>query len=882
MKTRYATKSGKGSRQNGRRVRPPAARKDEEERRGIKGEALEISEEKFRRLFEAAQDGILLLDAGTGVINEANPFIEQLLGYSRVELIGKKIWEVGPFKDVTASQAAFLELQKKKYILYEDLPLETKDGSRREVEFVSNVYRVGGQKVIQCNIRDITERKQAEAIHRESEERFRSLFENMLNGFAYCEMIFDEGGDPQDFIYLEVNRAFETLTGLTKVAGKKVSEVIPGIRQSDPELFEIYGRVARTGKAEVFESYVEALKMWFSISVYSPQKEYFVAVFDVITERKQAEEALLASEARYRHTLDAMLEGCQIIGFDWRYLYLNDVADRHNRRPKEELLGKKYMEMWPGIESTEVFTALRRCMEERSPQSMENRFTFPDGGKGWFELRIYPVPEGIVILSIDITERKRAEEEIAALAKFPSENPYPILRLDEHGVILYANQASQGLLAEWGRKDGEEAPKAWQEIASEVLASRATRMVETSSNGRVFSFFVVPIMEANYVNLYGRDITERKLVEEALGESETNFRTLAENAGEGILIAGEGGVHLFANRACAEITGYSVDELLHLNARELAHPDEAPKIMERLQKRLGGENIPNRYETAIASKKGLKVPVEISSNKTIWRSQPADLVFIQDITSRKLAEVELQRTLEELKRSNADLEQFAYVASHDLQEPLRMVSSYMQLLERRYKGKLDKDADEFIDYAVDGAGRMQRLINDLLAYSRLGTRGQPFAPTSSERVLGQTLENLQLAIQESKAEVTHDPLPEVLADETQLAQLFQNLLGNAIKFHGRKKPHVHISVEGNSREWIFSVRDNGIGIDPQYADRIFIIFQRLHGRSQYAGTGIGLAMCKKIVQRHGGRIWVESQPGKGATFFFTLPKTEVNDHDGKN
>lgn len=257
-------------------------------------------------------------------------------------------------------------------------------------------------------------------------------------------------------------------------------------------------------------------------------------------------------------------------------------------------------------------------------------------------------------------------------------------------------------------------------------------------------------------------------------------------------------------------------------------------------------------------------------------------VFASDITERKQAEEELRMTLEELKRSNTELEQFAYVASHDLQEPLRMVTSYVQLLERRYKGKLDKDADEFIGFAVDGAERMQRLINDLLTFSRVGTRGQPLVPASCEVALDQALDNLRVAIRESKAKITRDPLPEVLADESQLVQLFQNLVGNAVKFHGEKAPRVHVSVDAHGKEWIFSVRDNGIGIESQYAEQIFIIFQRLHDRSEYPGTGIGLAICKKIVLRHGGRIWVESQPGKGATFYFTLPKKELDDHDDKN
>jgi signal transduction histidine kinase/DNA-binding LacI/PurR family transcriptional regulator len=230
-----------------------------------------------------------------------------------------------------------------------------------------------------------------------------------------------------------------------------------------------------------------------------------------------------------------------------------------------------------------------------------------------------------------------------------------------------------------------------------------------------------------------------------------------------------------------------------------------------------------------------------------------------------------QQVEEELVRSNADLEQFAYVASHDLQEPLRMVRSYLQLLERRYKGRLDSDADEFIAYAVDGATRMQTLIHDLLTYSRVGTRGKPFQSTNCAEVLKHVLTNLAVAIEESRAVVTYDVLPTVIADDVQLAQLFQNLIGNAIKFRSERDPEVHVGAEHRDGEWQFSVRDNGIGIDPQHFGRLFTVLQRLHTAAEYPGTGIGLAVCKKIVERHGGRIWVESQPGKGASFYFTIP-----------
>jgi signal transduction histidine kinase len=238
---------------------------------------------------------------------------------------------------------------------------------------------------------------------------------------------------------------------------------------------------------------------------------------------------------------------------------------------------------------------------------------------------------------------------------------------------------------------------------------------------------------------------------------------------------------------------------------------------------------------------------------------------------RQRAEEALKHHAQELVRSNDELEQFAYVASHDLQEPLRIVKSYLQLLVKRYAGQLDHDAGQFITYAVDGATRMQQLINDLLAYSRVGTRGSAFAATDAEAVLGEALGDLKMAMGECGAVVTHTPLPTVWADRSQLRQLFQNLIGNAIKFRNSARPQVHVSAERCAEGWAFTFRDNGIGIAPEYADRIFEIFQRLHARSEYPGTGIGLAICKKIVERHGGRIWVESQPGQGATFRFTVP-----------
>lgn len=268
--------------------------------------------------------------------------------------------------------------------------------------------------------------------------------------------------------------------------------------------------------------------------------------------------------------------------------------------------------------------------------------------------------------------------------------------------------------------------------------------------------------------------------------------------------------------------------------------------------------------------------VDVESYTSIVRDEQGNPTAVygvtMDVTARKQAEDELSRYAQDLKRSNEELRQFAYVASHDLQEPLRMVASYLQLIEQRYKDKLDPDGKEFIGYAVDGAKRMKHLINDLLAYSHVETKGREFTMVDSQKALRQALKNLELSVADSKAEITMDTLPTIVADEYQIVQLFQNLLGNAIKFRGDHAPKIHISAEDKPGKWQFIVRDNGIGIESDSLERIFVIFQRLHNREKYEGTGIGLAICKKIVERHNGQIWAESELGHGSCFYFTIPK----------
>jgi PAS domain S-box-containing protein len=361
-------------------------------------------------------------------------------------------------------------------------------------------------------------------------------------------------------------------------------------------------------------------------------------------------------------------------------------------------------------------------------------------------------------------------------------------------------------------------------------------------------------------------------------ESEERFRNLAETASDAILSADSHGQIVYFNPAAERIFSYSSTEIIGQPLTLLMperfydpHRQGLDRFLRTGEARLIGKTI----EVAARRKNGSEFPIELALSSWKTREGTFFTAILSDITERKQAEQHLVQMVVELKRSNDELQQFAYVASHDLQEPLRMVASYTQLLAHRYKGRLDTDADEFIGYAVDGSNRMQRLIQDLLAYSRAGTKGKALREISSENALKDALTDLRATIEESGAVVTHDSLPAITMDGTLLAQVFQNLVGNAIKYRSAEAPHVHVSAtENGGHEWIFSVRDNGLGIDPQYFERIFVLFQRLHGQTQFKGTGIGLAICKKMLERLGGRIWVESQPEKGSTFYFALPERD--------
>ncbi|MBD1834624.1 PAS domain S-box protein [Cyanobacteria bacterium FACHB-472] len=366
------------------------------------------------------------------------------------------------------------------------------------------------------------------------------------------------------------------------------------------------------------------------------------------------------------------------------------------------------------------------------------------------------------------------------------------------------------------------------------------------------------------------DISDRIQAEQELRESKGELQAIYDGMVDGLLITErETTKFLRANAAICNMLGYSESELLSMSVKDIHPPDQLDCIWEKFQEK-EKETIRYCKNIPCLRKDGSMFFADIGSKVIIYNQHPCNIAFFRDITDRKAAEEQLKQRAEELAIANTHLEQFAYIASHDLQEPLRMVASYTQLLARRYKGKLDDDADDFINYAVEGANRMQQLIKDLLVFYQMGHRGEIFETVNCEKVLLLAIANLTAAIAESGAVVTHNSLPVVLGNAAGLTQLLQNLISNAIKF-SQQSPRIHIEARLGDKEWVFSVSDNGIGIDPQYASRIFVIFGRLHTKSEYPGNGIGLAICQKIVNRHQGKIWVESELGKGSTFYFTLP-----------
>ena len=486
-------------------------------------------------------------------------------------------------------------------------------------------------------------------------------------------------------------------------------------------------------------------------------------------------------------------------------------------------------------------------------------------------------------------ERKKAEEEIQIFANIVESSDDAIITKSLAGVITSWNRGAEQI---YGYSAEEVIGKPISILESDDLKGETKKLVERIKLGERIrhyetlrlkkddmlinvSITLSPVFDTSgeliAISTIARDITERKKAEEELKLANIYNRSLIEASLDPLVTIGPDGKITDVNYSTESVTGYSRNELIGTDFSD--YFTEPKKAREGYQQVFQDEKVFN-YALEIKHKKGHVTPVLY--NASVYRDEAGEVIGVfaaaRDITERKQAEEKLKEIIEELERSNDELQQFAYITSHDLQEPLRTIASYTQLIERRYRDKLDDDADDFIDFIVEAAVRMKDMIQGLLYYSRVGTRGGELRSTNTEELLEIVLSNLNAAIEENDVTVTHDDLPVIVADGGQLIQLFQNLISNAIKFKKDDEyPRVHISAHKDKNEYIFSVADNGIGIESQYFNRIFEVFKRLHTRVEYDGTGIGLSISKRIIERHGGRMWVESEFGEGSIFYFTIP-----------
>ncbi|MEN6342035.1 MAG: PAS domain S-box protein [Methanospirillum sp.] len=746
--------------------------------------------------------------------------------------------------------------------------------------------------------RDVTGRDRVGEALTESEADARSFFANMVDACAVCETVVDERGEPVDIRLVEVNPAFsrELCLPAELLVGQTAFTILPALSRS---WFDLFLDVSRTREPIRVEEPFPALGRWYLVTGFPVHRGRIAVVFHDITERRHAEEALADSEGRYRSLVENSIDAVLLISPAGAIFSANAEASRIFGMTAEELIrgGRNSI-----VDLSDP--RLGPALEERARTGRfrgELRFRRKDGTlfPGEVSTSLFRDRDGAVRATMiirDVTERRRAEDAVrASAAKYR--------RLFDDGITGNFIAAPDGRILDcnpafvrmFGFASVEEARS--NSIAETYISAgerealldrlRTERRLESDERFRrrrdgtrihVVENIIGDFDDAgDLVGARGYIIedTRRYRAERSLQRRERTLRGIFRAAPVGIGMVSNRTITQ-ANAQLCRMTGYERDELLGRNARLLYPDDEAyTYVGEELVDQIAANGI-GAVETQWRRSDGTVFDVLLTFSGVDPAGPGDDIIFIAlDITQRHESERALAVYAEELKRSNEELQRFAYVASHDLQEPLRTIVSFSQLLERRYKGKFDDDADEFIGFIVEGGKRLQALIRDLLQLSRIETQAQPPVPIAAEAVVADVVSTLEAPIREAGATVAVGPMPTVRADPVQLEQVFTNLITNALKYHREGVPPViEISASRSGRRWEFAVRDNGIGIDGEYHDRIFQMFQRLHTADEYEGTGIGLAVVKKIIERHGGTVRVESTPGEGSTFYFTLPAAD--------
>jgi PAS domain S-box-containing protein len=882
-------------------------------RRGRTEQTLRDSEEKYRMLVDGVRDyAIFMLDL-RGQIVSWNAGAEKVKGYKADEIIGHNFSCFFPPEEIKQGRPEeLLRLTAITGRQEEQGMRVRKDGSRflANITFTALRDRDGNLRGFSEFSHDLSESKEAGA-------KYRGLLEAAPDAMV----VVNQSGE---IVLLNVQAEKQFGYRRDELVGQKVKNIIPegfaerliadGTRSAAEALaqqigtgIELSGR-RKDGSEFPIEIMLSPLESAEGILV--------TAAIRNISMRKDAETHLAQMEGRYRGLLEAAPDAMVVVNQVGEIVLLNVQAEKQFGYRRDELVGQKVKNVIPeGFAERLIADGTRSASEALAQQigtGIELSGRRKDGSEFPIEIMLSPLEsaEGILVTAAirNITVRKDAEQHLAQMEGryrgLLEAAPDAMVVVNQSGEIVLLNVQAEKQFGYRrdelvGQKVKNIIPEGFAErliadgtrSAAEALAQQIGTGIELSGRRKDGSEFPIEIMlsplesaEGILVTAAIRNISMRKDAETHLAQMEGRYRGLLEAAPDAMVVVNQSGEIVLLNVQAEKQFGYRRDELVGQKVKNIIPEGFAERLIAdgtRSAAEALAQQIGTGIELSGRRKDGSEFPIEIMLSPLENAEGILVTAAIRNISMRKNADLHLLQKVEELNRSNEDLQQFSYVASHDLQEPLRMVASYTQLIASRYKGKLDADADEFIDFAVDGCNRMQRLIQDLLAYSRSGTDGKALQKRSSEDALNNALKNLSGTIAESGAVVTHDALPVITTDETQLEQVFQNLVGNAIKYRGTHVPTVHISAaQKGLDEWTFSVRDNGLGIEAQYFERIFILFQRLHGRTEFKGTGIGLAICKKIVEGLGGRIWVKSQVGKGSTFYFTLPGKELkNDID---
>ncbi|HOI13554.1 MAG TPA: PAS domain S-box protein [Methanoculleus sp.] len=880
---------------------------------------LQAERERLHVTLRSIGDGVIVTD-GDGRVTLLNRAAEDLTGWREDEAAGKSLSEV--FRIINertrepCHNPAEMVIESGNVIgLADHTVLIARNGTERVIADSGAPIRDSSGEIVGVVLvfRDVTREKRAE----EATTRLASIVENSNDAIL--------GITPEGLISTW-NRGAEQVYGYTadEAIGRHVSTLAPPDRQS-----ETLKVIEKIGKGEIVEHFETIRRKGGGDLIHisatiSPLRDDdgeisgFSAISRDVTEKILMEKALEEQKEWLSITLRSI--GDAVIATDNRGLvtFMNPVAGQLTGWPADEARGRPLEEIFViRNEHTgeQVESPVKKVLREGIVVGLANHTELiAKGGTVWpIDDSAAPIRNangdmiGIVLVFHEISEKKKAEKAIVEanhkyrdIIEFL---PDATCVIDTNGVVIAWNRATETLtgvpkeeiigkgdyayalpfynerrpcLIDFVGLDASAIPQGYLDLRREGEAIYSDRFVPSLYNGKGAHLWLKasPLYDSTGTRVGAiqsiRDITGIKQIERKLRESEETYRTVFEYTGTATAILEDDGIISLANTKLGELLGIPVARVQGTHITRYFQGESLEKVREYHRRRRTGPGTVQVYEAQVVRDDGEARDVLLTVGLIPGTQQ--SVASLLDITAQKQYEKQLKKYAQDLQRSNQELEHFAYVASHDLQEPLRAVASHTQILAKNYMDQLSPDAEKHMTFVVDGASRMKELIDDLLMYSRVQTRGKPFEATDCEAVLSDVLKNLQLKIQESSAVISHDPLPTVQGDATQLRQIFQNLIENALKFSGDQAPRVQVSVRELPDTWEFSVRDNGIGIDPQYFERIFVIFQRLHTRSEYSGTGLGLAICKRIVERHGGGITVESRPGEGSTFSFTIAK----------